>query len=140
MRLEFNIKLGLVFVTLLMVAHNQTFVQIPHTQFIDMLAYKSALVGIQVVITEEAYTSKTSFLDLEPVKKHSSYLGRRLKRGLFRASDGRLIHADVNGSLNIVRKVVPAAFSQGIEDVVVHPVGLTIRPTNVNGHICTSNS
>jgi transposase len=74
-----------------------------------MLSYKAKLVGIKVIVTEESYTSKCSFLDREPIEKHEQYVGKRVHRGLFRASDGRTLHADVNGSLNIVRKVI--AFS-----------------------------
>ena len=44
------------------------FVSIPHTQFIDMLAYKCELTGIETFLAEESFISKTSFLDLEPVK------------------------------------------------------------------------
>jgi putative transposase len=101
---------------------NQTFVFLPHTRFIQMLTYKAELVGIQVMLTEESYTSKCSFLDLEPIGKHDAYAGKRIKRGLFRASDGRRLNADVNGSYNILRKVVPNAFGNGIAGVVVHPV------------------
>ncbi len=107
---------------------NQNFVQIPHAQFIDMLTYKAQLVGIQVVVSEESYTSKCSFLDLEPIGKHDVYQGRRVKRGLFRASDGRFINADVNGSYNILRKVVPNAFADGIGAAVVQPVRVYPRP------------
>lgn len=78
-----------------------------------MLSYKAHHVGIRVIIIEESYTSKCSFLDREPVGKHEQYLGKRVKRGLFRASDGRDINADVNGSLNIVRKVAPKALKRG---------------------------
>jgi len=101
---------------------NQNFVQIPHARFIDMLTYKAEFVGIKVITTEESYTSKCSFLDDEPVCKHAQYAGRPVKRGLFRASDGRLINADVNGAYNIVRKVIPNAFGNGIGGAVVHPV------------------
>ena len=103
--------------------NNQAFVQVPHARFIDMLTYKARLVGIKVVVTEESYTSKTSFIDLEPVKKQMVYLGKRIKRGLFKSADGTLINADINGSSNIIRKVVPNAFADGIEDVVVRPSG-----------------
>ena len=63
--------------------NNQSFVNIPHAKLIDMITYKSKLVGIDVIITEESYTSKCSFIDLEPIKKHEKYLGKRAKRGLF---------------------------------------------------------
>lgn len=92
---------------------NQNFVQIPHACFIDMLCYKAQRVGIQVILTEESYTSQCSFLDNEPLGRHEVYAGQRVKRWLFVASGGREIHADVNGSLNILRKVIPNAFPAG---------------------------
>lgn len=100
---------------------NQTFVSIPYAQFIDMLIYKATLIGIKVIVSEESYTSKCSFLDLETIGKHDSYAGRRIKRGLFRSAEGRLINADVNGSYNILHKVVPNAFANGIGAAVVQP-------------------
>ncbi len=106
--------------------NNQQFVQIPHDRFIEMLAYKAQLVGIKVIVTEESYTSKCSFLDHEPIRKHENYAGKRIKRGLFRASNGRLINADVNGSANIIRKVAPNAFAEGVEGVVVRPSRLAV--------------
>lgn len=107
--------------------NNQNFVQIPHARFFGMLKYKCELVGIKVLEQEEAYTSKCSFLDLEPIQKHESYAGRRVQRGMFKASDGTRINADVNGSYNIIRKAFPAAFdAQGIEGVVVRPLPLPV--------------
>jgi putative transposase len=106
---------------------NQQFVCIPHARFIDMLTYKAQLVGIAVIVTEESYTSKCSFLDREPIGKHEVYAGRRVKRGLFRASTGHYINADVNGSYNILRKVAPDAFGQGSRGCVVHPVRLAVQ-------------
>lgn len=104
---------------------NQNFVQIPHARFIEMLTYKAQLVGIQVILTDERYTSKCSFLDLEPIGKRDNYQGKRTHRGLFRTSDGRQINADVNGAYNILRKVIPNAFGNGIEAAVVQPVRVT---------------
>lgn len=106
--------------------NNQNFVSIPHACFIDMLTYKAKLVGIGVIITEESYTSKCSFLDNEPIGKHEAYCGKRVKRGLFQASTGQHINADVNGSYNIVRKVVPDAFGQRDRGCVVHPTRLAV--------------
>lgn len=107
--------------------NNQKFVQIPHARFIRQLTYKCQLVGIKVLEQEESYTSKTSFLDSEEICKHQSYVGRRVKRGLFRSSNGTEINADVNGSYNILRKAFPAAFAQGIEGVVVRPLPFGIH-------------
>ena len=98
--------------------NNQNFVQIPHSRFISMLAYKCELEGINVVITEESYTSKCSFLDGEAITKHEQYKGKRIKRGLFKSSDGTLINADVNGSYNIMRKAIPNALADGIEGLI----------------------
>lgn len=100
--------------------NNQNFVQIPHARFIQMLSYKAQLVGIRVLITEESYTSKCSFLDSEPIGKHERYMGKRVKRGLFRSAMGHYINADVNGAYNIIRKVAPKIF-KGVEGIVVHP-------------------
>jgi putative transposase len=115
---------------------NQNFVFIPHARFIQMLTYKAELVGLQVVVSEESYTSKCSFLDLEPVGKHETHAGRRVARGLFRASTGHWLNADVNGAYNILRKVVPNAFGNGIGGVVVHPVRIALMngPYGSNVH------
>jgi len=85
--------------------NNQSFVTIPFLIFVQQLEYKCKLEGINVIFTEESYTSKCSFLDNEPLGKHDNYKGKRISRGLFRSAKGRLINADLNGSLNILRKV-----------------------------------
>jgi putative transposase len=111
---------------------NQNFVFVPHARFIAMLRYKAELVGIQVELTEESYTSQASFLDGDPLPIYTPahptpvFSGWRLKRGLYRAADGRCLNADVNGAYNIIRKVVPNAFGNGIEGVVVHPVRIAL--------------
>lgn len=107
--------------------NNQNFVSIPHARFVAMITYKCQLVGIAVVVTEESYTSKCSFLDNEPICHHETYAGRRTERGMFRSFTGKLINADVNGAYNIIRKVSPGAFAKGVEDVAVHPVALAIN-------------
>ncbi len=90
----------------------------PNARFIDMLCYKATLVGIQVVLTEESYTSKASFLDLDPlptygqVKQEPAFSGTRPKRGIYKASSGKRFNADVNGSYNILRKASPDAFTR----------------------------
>lgn len=100
---------------------NQSFVGIPHQKLIEMIKYKAEEVGINVVTTEESYTSGTSFVDGEVPCKENYNKSRRIKRGLFKSDTGRLINADVNGSLQIIKKVVPNAFADGIEGVVLHP-------------------
>jgi putative transposase len=105
---------------------NQNFVFLPHARFIAMLTYKAQLVGIDVVLTEESYTSKCSFLEGEPLGHRELYLGKRARRGLFVTATGRQINADVNASYNMIVKVVPNAFGNGREGVVVHPVRLNL--------------
>lgn len=92
---------------------NQNFVNIPFNQIIDNLKYKSLLSGINFMTVEESYTSKTSFLDMETLhsyknnkpKKGYEFLGNRFARSLFKSKKGYVIHADVNASFNIIRKV-----------------------------------
>ena len=86
--------------------NNQNFVCIPYYKLLNMLTYKCEMNGISLTVTEESYTSKCSFLDCESLHKHESYCGRRIHRGLFKSSSGKLINADVNGALNILRKVI----------------------------------
>jgi putative transposase len=86
--------------------NNQKFVQIPYLKFINMLKYKCKLYGINFIETEESYTSKVDHLAKESIEHHDSYLGKRVRRGLFQSSTNKLINADVNGSIGILRKVV----------------------------------
>lgn len=86
--------------------NNQIFVQIPFENLLHKLEYKCKQHGIEFVRHEESYTSKCDALVMEKICKHDVYSGKRIKRGLFQSSCGKLINADVNGSLNILRKVV----------------------------------
>ncbi len=101
--------------------NNQQFVNVPFYLLIKQFEYKCEDVGIHFITTHEDYTSKCSFIDNEQIQKHTNYLGKRIKRGLFQAADGTLINADVNGAYNIMRKVVPNAFAEGIAGVGLHP-------------------
>jgi putative transposase len=85
--------------------NNQNFVSIPFETFISMLRYKSERQGLRFVEVNESHTSKCSSFDLEPVEHHDPYVGKRVKRGLFKTKDGILLNADINGSYNIMRKV-----------------------------------
>jgi putative transposase len=102
--------------------NNQNFVQIPFAKLISMLEYKAKLVGIQVIVHEESYTSRCSFLDNEPIEEHVEYCGKRVHRGLFQSRVGILINADVNGAFNILRKVFPDALAEGIKGAVLNPI------------------
>ena len=105
---------------------NQSFVGIPHMRFIQMVQYKAENVGLNVILTEESYTSGTSFLDGEkPVKTYYNK-SRRKYRGLFVSNKGIKINADVNGAYQIMKKAFPNAFADGIEGVVLHPVRVNV--------------
>lgn len=99
----------------------QNFTYIPYELFIQMLAYKCENNGIKFVENEEAYTSGTSFLDNEDPVKENYNKERRVHRGLFIADCGKKINADVNGAYQILKKVIPDAFSKGIEGAGSHP-------------------
>ena len=95
--------------------NNQQFVEIPFLKFVQMLMYKCEKVGISVILQEESYTSKCSFVnqDFIPTYGKNDNLynpsGKRIKRGLYKnnniiAPNLKQINADVNGSYNILRK------------------------------------
>ena len=92
---------------------NQNFVNIPFNQIIERLRYKALLAGINFMTVEESYTSKTSFLDEEKLHSYKCsreatdyvFFGKRFTRSLFRTKKGYVIHADINASFNIIRKV-----------------------------------
>ena len=100
---------------------NQNFISIPYYKFIEKIKYKAEEIGINVIITEESYTSGTSFLDNELPVKESYNKNRRIHRGLFVSNNNLKINADVNGAYQIMKKVFPKAFSNGIEGVGLHP-------------------
>jgi len=101
---------------------NQSFIQIPYNRLIEMIQYKAEEYGISVVLTEESYTSGTSFLDNESPIKENYRKERRVHRGLFQSNTEKLINADVNGSLQILKKVFPNAYANGVEGVALHPI------------------
>ena len=86
--------------------NNQNFVSIPFLTFVDYITYKAKLKGIEVILTEESYTSGTSFLDGELPIKSNYKKSRRIHRGLFKSNNGKLINSDVNGSYQILKKVI----------------------------------
>lgn len=112
--------------------NNQNFVSIPYYKLRRMLEYKCKRVGIHYIETEERYTSKCSFLDMEDMCTHLVYKGTRTHRGLFVDSVGNKINADLNGSLNIIRKVAGNAYfvyqntSDLVEGYAVSPLKVTI--------------
>ena len=104
---------------------NQHFIGIPHQRLIEMLFYKGENVGVKVILTEESYTSGTSFIDGESPTKENYNKSRRVNRGLFISNSGKKINADVNGSLQIIKKVIPEVFSDGVEGIGLYPIRVT---------------
>ncbi len=103
--------------------NNQNFVQIPFGKFKAKLESKCNLYGIKYQLVNEAYTSQVDALALDPLEKPEYGKSRRVKRGLYKSSTGQLINADINGALNILRKVVSDSFVKKIIDR-----GLVNRP------------
>ncbi len=107
--------------------NNQKFVNIPFNTFIQQLQYKSENVGITCIITEESYTSKVDHSVKESMYHHEVYLGKRIKRGLFKISNSKVINADLNGAIGILRKVVDESYFSKIINR-----GFVINPVKVN--------
>ena len=91
--------------------NNRKFVQIPHQKLFRMLEYKCKRKGIEVILVEESYTSKASFVDNDFIPEFSpenqgkhKFSGKRIKRGIYRTSTGKKINADINGAYNIMAK------------------------------------
>ena len=113
--------------------NNQNFVNIPHTKLISQLLYKGLLNGIEVVITEESYTSKASFFDKDDLPTYGEsdnykFSGKRIKRGLYRDSKGNLWNADLNGAGNIMRKCSDKAHKniRKTKDLMKRPILVTL--------------
>ena len=102
---------------------NQHFVQIPFARFIEMIQYKAEECGIAVILTEESYTSDTSFIDNELPTKENYNKSRRVYRGLFKSNSGTLINADLNGAYQIIKKVFPIKWDSGC---ALHPIVVNI--------------
>ena len=107
--------------------NNQKFTQIPFNKFINMLVYKSEEAGINFILIEESYSSKVDHLVLEEMKHQEKYQGKRVQRGLFKQSCGKVINADLNGAIGILRKVINESSFKEIVDR-----GFVINPNKIN--------
>ena len=120
---------------------NQSFTIIPHARLIEMLIYKGQLQGIEVIVTEESYTSRASFLSLDPIPSYGDDNAREIKFSGYRESRGMYkergkktrINSDISGSYNIMRKVIPEIFNgRGIGGVVLKDTASHIvRPVRI---------
>ena len=113
--------------------NNQNFVNIPHTKLFNQILYKGLLNGIEVIFTEESYTSRASFFDKDYLPKYGesdnhNFSGTRIKRGLYRDSKGNIWNADLNGAANIMRKCSDKAY-KGIrktKEMMKQPILITL--------------
>ena len=102
---------------------NQSFVSIPLSRMINKIENKCEEHNINCIIINESYTSLSSFYDNDKIEKQETYSGKRIKRGLYLTKNKIEVNADVNASLNILRKSKPN------DDEVIHYLrdrGLTI--------------
>ena len=116
--------------------NNQKFVSIPYEKLITYLQYRCSNVGINLILTEESYTSKASFLDLDPVPDlreslETRFSGYRESRGMYKRKGMKgkkaRINADVQGSYNQIRKVNSKVFiPENVEAFAVVPVRVDI--------------
>lgn len=92
---------------------NEIFFKTPHELLNTYLTYKAHKNGLKVGLQEESYTSAASALDSDPLpdfkkgQKPPKFSGKRITRGLYETKDGKVINADLNGALNIMRKAKP---------------------------------
>ena len=114
--------------------NNQNFVNIPHTKLFNQLLYKGLMNGIEVIFTEESYTSKASFFDKDKLPVYGEndnhkFSGRRISRGLYKDSKGNLWNADLNGGGNIMRKISDKAAYKNIrktKELMKRPILITL--------------
>ena len=105
---------------------NKMFVMIPLQNLVRKIEYKAKLEGIEVVSITEEYTSGVSSIDKEEIKKENYNKKRRITRGLFQSNEGKIINADINGSINILRKYIKKEFSPNLE--IAMDIGREQRP------------
>ena len=91
--------------------NNQNFVSVPFSKIIDIIKYKAEDLGIKCIEQEESYTSKASFIDNDNIpilhendNKKYTFSGKRISRNLYQTKDNKIIDADLNGALNIMKK------------------------------------
>ena len=120
-------------------ATNQHFVNVPYYNFKQKLRSKLESLQIELVEVNESYTSKCSSIDNELVENHNTYLGKRVSRGLFRSAEGILLNADVNGAINIARKVISEININEIWVFIVTPQVLNVFNLENSFHILYEN-
>lgn len=103
--------------------NNQNFIQIPFTDLIQKITYKAQEQGIKVIMQEESYTSKASFINNDdiPIYKEDDntkckFSGYRQYRGWYKIKNSKQgINADINGSYNIMKKALGVEYNKGLK-------------------------
>jgi len=116
---------------------NQNFVNLSLGQFVEKLDYKLGSHGIELVVTDESYTSKASFVDGDKMPKRynpnantiHNFSGKRIKRGLYKSSNGTFLNADANGAYNILRKTDSGFSFSGLATAVGNQISEWLHPT-----------
>jgi putative transposase len=116
---------------------NQNFVNLSREKFVEKLGYKLGSHGVELVVTNESYTSKTSVVDNDKMpirynpnaKSIHTFSGKRIKRGLYKSSDGTLLNADANGAYNILRKTDSGFSFTQLVSAVGSKIGEWLHPT-----------
>ena len=108
----------------------KNFIQVPIKRIIEQLRYKLEYENINLIETEESYTSKTSFLDNEVPNKETIAKGKRIKRGVFKRPNGEYVNSDINGSLQILSKVISTRLLEQLRKVVSSN-GLALNPLKI---------
>ena len=127
---------------------NQQFIGIPFYKLKENLTYLCEDNKINLVIQEESYTSQANFLNKDFIPtygvndKLAKFTGKRIERGLYESTvnDKKLrINADLNGSLNILRKYFQSE-SKVVEEYnlykklydILYTRGVLITPLRIN--------
>ena len=121
--------------------NNQQFVMLPFGKFKSRIKELCDRYGINYTTQEESYTSKASFFDNDEIPKwnpqnphQGKFSGKRIKRGLYQTAEGKLLNADVNGALNILRKSNLNAItpdSKQCRGQVISPLRIICTPQGV---------
>ncbi len=106
--------------------NNKRFVEMPIQNLVEKIEYKAKIEGIEVEKIGEEYTSGVSSIDKEEINRKYYNKAKRITRGLFKSNSGKVINADINGSLNILRKYIKEIFSPDLE--IAMGIGREQRP------------
>jgi len=101
--------------------NDQNFQYIPYGLFKQKLRAKCEYYGINYIEVDEAYTSQTCSVCGEVSKNNRKYRGLYVCRKC-----GSVLNADVNGALNMLKKVAPESVRIGSSGCVNQPVRIRL--------------